>query len=127
MESQELVKNKSYWKAIKVREKKDIDQVAFKILFPKGGEVISIGLHEDSFQLVGTQAIFSKDKDKETKERQRPRFSQYAFAKDEPFTVPGGGSMALQRAGDSASLDKRGRRCCSQLDLDTILRFLPIL
>ena len=85
--------------------------------------MISIGLHEDSFQLVGTQAIFNKDK--ETKERQRPRFSQYAFAKYEPFTVLGGGSMALQGAGDSASLDKRGRRCCSQLDLDTIIRFLP--
>ena len=87
--------------------------------------MISIGLHEDSFQLVGTQDIFNKDEDKETKERQRQCFSQYAFAKDEPFTVLGGGSMALQRAGDSASLDKRGRGCCSQLDLDIILRFLP--
>ena len=102
-----------------------IDQITFKKLFTKGGEVISIGLHEDSFQLVGTQTIFNKDKDKETKERQR--FCQYAFAKIEPFTVLGGGSMALQRAGDSASLDKRGRRHCSQLDLDTILRFLPTL
>ena len=27
----------------------------------------------------------------------------------------------------SASLDKRGRRCCSELDLDKILRFLPTL
>ena len=80
--------------------------------------MISIGIHEDSFQLVGTQAIFNKDGDKETKERQRQRFSQYAFTKYEPFTVQGGGSMALQRAGDSASLDKRGRRHCSQLDLD---------
>ena len=87
--------------------------------------MISIGLHEDSFQLVGTQTIFNKDKDKETKERQR--FCQYAFAKDEPFTVQGGGSMALQRAGDSASLDKRGRGCCSELDLETFLRFLPII
>ena len=119
MESQELVKNRSYWKAVKVREKKEIDQITFKKLFTKGGEVMSIGIHEDSFQLVGSQAILNKDKDKETKkERQRQKFSQYAFAKDEPFTVPGGGSMALQGAGDSASLDKRGRGCCSQLDLD---------
>ena len=78
MESQELVKNRSYWKAIKVREnkeiyqitfmkwftmaseKKHIDQVTFKKLFPKGGEVISIGLHEDSFQLVGTHGVLHK-------------------------------------------------------------------
>ena len=38
MESQELVKNRSYWKAIKVREKKEIDQITFKKLFTKGGE-----------------------------------------------------------------------------------------
>ena len=124
------MKNRSYWKAIKVREKKEIDQITFKKLFTKGGEVISIGIHEDSFQMVGSQAILNKDKDKETKkkERQRQKFSLYAFAKDEPFTVLGGGSMALQRAGDSASLDKRGRGCCSEeLDLDAILRFLPNL
>ena len=74
MESQELVKNRSYWKAIKVREKKEIDQVTFKKLFPKGGEVISIGLHEDSFQLVSTKAIFNKDKEtkKKTKTKIQP-------------------------------------------------------
>ena len=127
MESQELVKNKSYWKAIKVREKKEIDQVTFKKWFTKGGEVISIGLHEDSFQLVGSGYTSYIQQRQRNKKRQRQRFSQYAFAKDEPFTVLGGGSMALQWAGDSASLDKRGRRCCSQLDLDTILRFLPTL
>jgi len=36
-ESEGLITNRSYWKAL------------------KGGEVISVGLHEDSFKLVGGQ------------------------------------------------------------------------
>ena len=32
------MKNRSYWKALKVRGKKEIDQITFKKLFTKGGE-----------------------------------------------------------------------------------------
>ena len=47
-----LVRNRSYWKAMKV-EKKLIFWKQKRDFFQKqGGEVISIGLHEDTFQLV---------------------------------------------------------------------------
>ena len=32
------MKNRSYWKAVKVREKKDIDHITFRKWFTKGSE-----------------------------------------------------------------------------------------
>ena len=89
MESQELVKNRSYWKAIKVREKKEIDQITFKKWFTKGGEVISIGIHEDSFQLVGSHCVLyklystktktKKQKDKDSANMHLPKMNHSLF------------------------------------------------